>query len=295
MLDAAHAHTTAELEYTYADLLQQISAAQDELLGEQTDLACAREHFADIALQQTTLDTKRNCMLSTMQDMQQEINNLLEESDLLASNIANQQIALQEATDATFEVETGKKLAMQQELCALEVSISMQQTALVTQKNSMSASMHEMQQEINSQLEESELLASTIATQRIALQEAKDATLEVETGKKLALQQELCALEVSIGTQQNALDTQKNSMSTRMHDMQQEINSQLEESELLTSTIAHQQIALQEAKDAISAVEGSTKLAMQEELYALHAGVGVQQTALDTQKNSMSATMRDVQ
>jgi len=80
-----------------------------------------------------------------------------------------------------------------------------------------------------------------------------------------------------------------------MHEMQQEINSQLEESELLASTIAHQQIALQEAKDAISAVEGSTKLAMQEELYALHAGVGVQQTALDTQKNSMSATMRDVQ
>ena len=33
-------------------------------------------------------------MLSTMHDMQQEINNLLEESDLLASNIANQQIAL---------------------------------------------------------------------------------------------------------------------------------------------------------------------------------------------------------
>jgi len=113
---------------------------------------------------------------------------------------------------------------MQQELCALEVSISMQQTALDTQKNSMSVSMHEMQQEINSQLEESELLASTIATQRIALQEAK---IEVETGKKLALQQELCALEVSIGTQQNALDTQKNSMSTRMHDMQQEISSQL--------------------------------------------------------------------
>ena len=294
-IDVTQASMAAERESAYADLLQQISAAQDELRKEQTDLACTRQHIADIALQQSALDEERNCMSVRMDDMQQEIDSRQEESEVLASNIASQHIALQEASNAILEVETSKKLAMEEELCALEVRIGMQQTALETQKNSMLVRMDDMQQEIDGQHEESEILARNIATQQIALQEATDAILEVETDKKIAMQAELCALEVDIGMRQTALDTQKNSMSTTMHDMQQEINSQQEESITLASTIATQQIALQEATDAILEVETSKKLAMQEELCALEVSISMQQTALDTQKNSMSTTMHDMQ
>jgi len=197
----------------------------------------------------------------------------LEESELLASTIAHQQIALQEAKDAISAVEGSTKLAMQEELYALHASVGVQQTALDTQKNSMSATMRDVQQEISVRQGESDRLASNIASQHGTLQEAKDATSEFETSTKLMMQEELCALQASLACGHEALDIQRKSMSTMIQDMRQEIDNRQGESELLSSSIVNQHIALQEAKDATCAVEADTKLTMQEELGVLQASI----------------------
>jgi len=87
------------------------------------------------------------------------------------------------------------------------------------------------------------------------------------------MQEELCALQASLACEHEALDIQRKGMSTMIQDMQQEIDNRQEESELLSSSIVNQHIALQEAKDATCAVEADTKLAMQEELSVLQASI----------------------
>ena len=74
------------------------------------------------------------------------------------------------------------------------------ESALDTQKNSMSATIYDMQQDINSQQEESQILANNIAKQHMDLQEARNATsaVEIENDTTLVMQEEHCALQASI-------------------------------------------------------------------------------------------------
>ena len=123
-----------ELQQNDCELVQQISQAQEVLLREKADLAGIQDHIASLGLKQSALDTQNDNMSATMHDMQQEINFKLEESQTLASNIEQQHMALKEAKTATSAVETDTKIAMQEELCALQISLDLQNLLLIHKK-----------------------------------------------------------------------------------------------------------------------------------------------------------------